>query len=401
MTVIHPTSSQQAVNRHGDGGAVPRAASAAWTERLVAVVSLLLAAAAALKTYAFVAEPWRSSAVLLSAQVLAECVLAAWLVSHYRPRVARIVAIGCFTVFAAVALWMRLRGASSCGCFGPLPVQPAIILVIDVCLVVVLLPTAGRCAANAAPSRRSGRLTTILLATCVIFLGAIIWSSARTRASLRRPGASAGAAEPTTASVVAADKLVADLGYIEPGGRRTIRYLVPNASEHDAKVVNVVAECACTRLTKQSSVIPAKGTAAFEMIFDAPSEVMRYAKRVVLYTDREQRSTIALELRARIGLPLRAEPSSVTVGASATASTAPTVELTNDGEVPVTLQGVTCDAPGYSVELLEKTVKPGCTVTISIVVDRERIDLRRKEARVRISTDAATQQDVHILICQR
>jgi len=93
------------------------------------VMALLLLGAAGLKAHQLVTEPvlgtgFFESRWLLITVVEFELFFGLWLVSGLLPRLTWLAAVGCFSVFASVALFKALSGAASCGCFGRLPVNP-------------------------------------------------------------------------------------------------------------------------------------------------------------------------------------------------------------------------------------------------------------------------------------
>ncbi len=75
---------------------------------------------------------------LMGLGVAVEVLLAAWLFSQWRLRGAVGTAGIVFAGFASVAAWLWYRGSSSCGCFGPLHVPPALTLLLDLGLCAAL-----------------------------------------------------------------------------------------------------------------------------------------------------------------------------------------------------------------------------------------------------------------------
>jgi len=109
------------------------------------VVALLLLGAAGLKAYALLTGPAVASAAdsrwLFAVLVEAEVVLALLLLDGRWVRFVRAAAMVCFAAFAAVAAYKAFVGETSCGCFGRVPVDPRLTLVVDL-LVVGLLAVA-------------------------------------------------------------------------------------------------------------------------------------------------------------------------------------------------------------------------------------------------------------------
>ncbi len=129
---------------------------------------LVLLTASVLKAIALVqgaadapASVARLGGVLL---IMAELGLVTWLVSGWRRRLARGLAAVGFLGFTGVTMWKWSQGETSCGCFGPLAVHPAITGCIDLTLAIGLgwsRRTAG--VSPASPARLPGRATRWIL----------------------------------------------------------------------------------------------------------------------------------------------------------------------------------------------------------------------------------------------
>ncbi len=111
-------------------------------------MGLLLLAAAALKGWDLIRYPvpgrgWLDSRPLLTAVVDFEMFFGLWLAFAPRSLLARvtwIAAVGCFSLFGAVALLKALSGEATCGCFGrSLPVHPFFTFFLDLSIVAALL----------------------------------------------------------------------------------------------------------------------------------------------------------------------------------------------------------------------------------------------------------------------
>jgi len=91
----------------------------------------------------------------LTAVVLFEIALGAWLLSGLARRLVWLVTLGCFGFFSVVTLGKALAGEPSCGCFGVVQVNPWHTLVLDLSIVVALLVLRPRLSAPVpAPARR-------------------------------------------------------------------------------------------------------------------------------------------------------------------------------------------------------------------------------------------------------
>lgn len=98
-------------------------------EVVLKTLGTLFFVAAALKGYHLMSQPTANQDLwpyrLLSVlQVELELVMAIWLWSNVFRRGAWSAAFVCFLLFAAMTLYRALSGASSCGCFGPLSINP-------------------------------------------------------------------------------------------------------------------------------------------------------------------------------------------------------------------------------------------------------------------------------------
>jgi thiol-disulfide isomerase/thioredoxin len=119
-----------------------------WSVALLRVIfprfgcATILIFAAAFKTYELVRNPAvgfvYGSRWLQSGLIEYECVLAAWLLSGYRPILCRRVSLVTFMGFGCYSLYLALSGTASCGCFGQLRITPWMAFVLDTVLVMLL-----------------------------------------------------------------------------------------------------------------------------------------------------------------------------------------------------------------------------------------------------------------------
>jgi hypothetical protein len=81
--------------------------------------------------------------------IIVEIILASWLISGWRWRTARPLMIAWMSALSGISLHKAVSGATSCGCFGQLQVNPWITFSLDLVALLSLV---------AAPSRREGSL---------------------------------------------------------------------------------------------------------------------------------------------------------------------------------------------------------------------------------------------------
>lgn len=97
------------------------------------LLGVLLLAAGALKGWQLLTEPMANNDIwsyrpFLILQVEFELAMGLWLLSGLLPKAAWLASLGCFCLFCLVTLYKGLSGAASCGCFGPVHVNPWITL---------------------------------------------------------------------------------------------------------------------------------------------------------------------------------------------------------------------------------------------------------------------------------
>jgi hypothetical protein len=111
---------------------------------ILRLVGALLLVAAGLKGYQAVTEPMAGSDIwtnrnFLILTVELELAMGIWLVSGLFKKLAWLAGVFAFVGFSGVTLYKGLTGAESCGCFGPVHVNPWITLfAIDIPVVIVL-----------------------------------------------------------------------------------------------------------------------------------------------------------------------------------------------------------------------------------------------------------------------
>jgi hypothetical protein len=147
-----------------------RAASPAraWAWSVGALLcALVLLAAAGLKAHGGRSH---SLPVWTWAAIVAEWVVALWLLAGWTPRRVRAVVLVLFAVFVGVSIW-RWRQGLDCGCFGALSLHPGWTIALDVSLLVLLAwarPAPG-------PVWRVPRLAAAVLLGLAVPIGVLTW----------------------------------------------------------------------------------------------------------------------------------------------------------------------------------------------------------------------------------
>lgn len=142
----------------------------------IAVAALLLVAAG-LKTHQLATSPLPETDLLTSrwfliAVVECELALGFWLLSAWQVKIARFVAIGCFTLFGIVTLFKAFQGAESCGCFGKVSISPWYTVVVDFLAVAALLVFKPSCSVCRSPgSRHASRHGFVITSIALLVVG--------------------------------------------------------------------------------------------------------------------------------------------------------------------------------------------------------------------------------------
>ena len=259
-----------------------------------AAAAALLMAAALLKAYQLVAGPVEArstGARLLELGLIEfELILAAMLLLDVMPFVARYLALTAFTVFAAISLRKGMSGSSTCGCFGPIDVDPRATAAIDL-LMVVLLALIGPPRPPRAPM--SWRTRWPLWRRGALFAFVILMSAAA--------GAVVFAAIPKRGLVVAGSP-VHDFGTVaaDCAGRCEHAFIVRNTSSRPIRITGFHSSCGCAVAQLPASPIPSGGAAELRVHADWTGVVGKPYARVTLETDNFWTRRVLLTIHAEI-----------------------------------------------------------------------------------------------------
>ena len=134
-------------------------------------VAILLGLAATLKAHQLATSPYLENLIfesrgITATLIIAEILLAFWLISNWRSSLARIVSICVFTCFFFATAFKVASNDTSCGCFGVFEIPPIITLFVDV--VVLGLLWAWR------PAGGNGELKVSLLIAAAVSIAALL-----------------------------------------------------------------------------------------------------------------------------------------------------------------------------------------------------------------------------------
>lgn len=104
-----------------------------------------------------------------------------------------------------------------------------------------------------------------------------------------------------------------DFGFVGPGTVHYVAFNLRNPAGTPLKLRKVHSECGCMQVVDPPAVIPAGGEAAVKVRLAAPKKTLTYSKRVIVLPE-GNRPAIALQVSARVGLPLEAEPKTIDLG---------------------------------------------------------------------------------------
>ena len=256
----------------------------------------------------FLALPWLQ---LLTIEV--EILLGLWLLSRWQPHLAWYVTLLFFVALAAISFTLASQGQTSCGCFGKIEVNPwytfafnAVIVAVMTILsiretlaikslrvnparVLVPLSIPGRgvrgegALPGAAPLSGIFQIlftTTALLGTLAVIFTLITGDPWAALAKLR-------------GETLAVSPAVTQLGEGTQGEQRTFQVQLKNYSDKPIKVVGGTTSCACIATQDLPITIPAGGTESINVKIKFSGSPGKFAHRFVLYSDSDERLTIA------------------------------------------------------------------------------------------------------------
>jgi len=209
--------------------------------------------------------------------ILAELLLALWLLSGSAARLARAAAMVFFIVVAAVSLRMALEGQSSCGCFGRVVVHPWVTFGIDSVIATLLLGSMFLRSEMADSARMSISGTLLRGSGIAVVLIAVLmsaWGSdlSTVMARLRN--------QPLTMS-----PRNSAIGSGKVGEARVAQFVVENHSDRVVKLVGGSASCACATTEAMPCEIPVGGSMTIPVFVKFYGTKGRFRHSFYVYTD--------------------------------------------------------------------------------------------------------------------
>jgi uncharacterized membrane protein YphA (DoxX/SURF4 family) len=201
-------------------------------------LAAVLLTAAVLKTYELATGPvvgdgFLDSRWLLIVAVAFEISFGIWLLAGFSPRQTWAAALLCFVVFACVSLYKALSGHASCGCFGPVQVNPWYTTVFDATVVLLLLyfrPSAhvGSRAANIA---LEFALMVLVIGLVIVGCGAVRFGSFRSSIAWLQGCA------------ISVDNPAQTFNNVDPGKELHVKFNARNIYGSPVKILGVKTSC--------------------------------------------------------------------------------------------------------------------------------------------------------------
>lgn len=204
-----------------------------------------------------VAGPFPPLVILLAVQV--EAALGLWLLSGLAPSVARRVALCSFVLLAAVAAYLGLTGAPTCGCAGAVSVSPWIAFGVDVFAVALLLYCrASRFGFSIARKECAASIHTTSLRPLFASVGVTVIACLGVAYFALGPFSMAGAF--LRGDRVIASPGVVELGPADEGAKLTATFRLTSLTDEPLAIVGAEARCGCTATRDLPLVLPPHGS---------------------------------------------------------------------------------------------------------------------------------------------
>jgi hypothetical protein len=265
-------------------------------------LALVFLVAAGLKVFGLTIDPVDTIAILSRVEVQVgiielEILLALWLLWGVNPVGSWLASITAFGCFGAVSLYLGFIGQGSCGCAGPLRVNPWVAFSIDVIGLALLLLGRPVLAENREKLRAAcARAGISVLWSCA---GILLISGALFGLCFAIFGSTEAAVIYLRGDGVSLRPRVLDVGHGTTREKRKGELIVANNTQHPVCVLGFAADCPCSVVEELPLVIPPAEARGITVVVTFPSRPGAFARRARLFTDNSGESKIPFRLRGR------------------------------------------------------------------------------------------------------
>jgi len=193
-----------------------------------------------------------------------------------------------------------------------------------------------------------------------------------------------------------------DFGFVEPGSRHKAVLALRNPSNAPVTVKKVRSDCRCMTALLSSLAIPPGESARVQVVFKAPRKPTTYDKRLLFWTSGTSGGSVskfALAIRARVGLPLEAEPDTLDAGTLVAGEHCRRrVRIVNSGAKAARPIYATSARNGCTVLVPRATVPPRGELDVPVVVRTGIGDSGPGKAACSIHTDCPEQPGLEVTV---
>ncbi len=227
-----------------------------------------------------------SSPQLQFAALTAELIIGSWLLTGRYQRDAWMAAMALFLVFSGVSLYLTVAGQRSCpSCFGPIPVNPAITLALDLVILAALVLCRP---APAERIRRGAMVGTAAVVACA--LGGTLLLDRGTLASLRGES-------------ISVEPAVSDVGDGQAGEERTFTVRLTNHAGKAIRITGVARNCGSVATDDLPITLQPGESRSITVRMLFSGSLGRFTHRVTLYTDDDKQPIVNPRFTGRVIAP--------------------------------------------------------------------------------------------------
>jgi hypothetical protein len=227
-----------------------------------------------------------SSPQLQFATLTAETILGAWLLSGRYQRDAWLAALALFTLFTGVSLYLTIAGQRSCpSCFGPIPVNPAVTLTLDLAILAVLAFCRPVARERIPPRAIFG---TAAVVACVV--GGTLLQSEGALARLRGES-------------ISVEPGVSDVGDGEAGQTQSFSVRLTNCTTKRIQIVGGRPNCGCVPTDDLPIALEPSESRSINVRVSFAGSPGRFARRAILYTDDDAQPIVSPRFTGRVIAP--------------------------------------------------------------------------------------------------